>query len=83
MCGTKSRGGAPPGNANGAKAPGTHFVQRGFRIRPDQAERLALELNQSEAVRRALDSYFSIHPAEELTDDEWSAALDAMAEENN
>ncbi len=30
-------------------------------LRPDQVERLAMEPNQSAAIRRALDAYLSIH----------------------
>jgi len=30
-------------------------------LRPDQVERLALEPNQSAAIRRAIDAYLSIH----------------------
>ena len=43
------------------KPPGEKMVRTQVHIRPDQAARLALEGNQSEVIRRALDQYFTVH----------------------
>ena len=60
--------------------PGEKMVRTQVHIRPDQAARLALEENQSEVIRRALDQYFTVH-APPTDDTDYAAALDAMAAE--
>lgn len=71
------RAGAPAGNTNAAKPDAEKYVRLYANIRPDQKERLGLEPNQNETVRRALDQYYGIHPADDDVD--YAAALDAMA----
>ena len=62
------------------KPPGEKMVRTQVHIRPDQAALLALEENQSAAIRAALDQYFTVHlPPTDDTD--YAAALDAMAQE--
>lgn len=62
------------------KPPGEKMIRTQVHIRPDQAARLALEENQSEVIRRALDQYFTAHaPSNDDTD--YAVALDAMAKE--
>lgn len=62
------------------KPQGEKMIRTQVHIRPDQAQRLALEENQSEVIRRALDQYFTAH-APSTDDTDYSAALDAMAAE--
>lgn len=70
-------------------SPSTRFTTLGdekllfrrFGLRPDQVERLALEPNQSAAVRAALDVYFSIHAPDDDTD--YGAALAAMGADDS
>lgn len=62
------------------KPPDEKMVRRQVYLRPDQAQRLALEENQSEIIRRALDQYFTVH-APPTDDTDHAAALDAMAQE--
>ena len=60
--------------------PGEKMIRRQIYLRPDQAALLALEENQSEVIRRALDQYFTVH-APPNDDTDYAAALDAMAKE--
>lgn len=62
------------------KPPGEKMVRTQVHIRQDQAQRLALEENQSAAIRAALDQYFTVH-APPTDDTDHAAALDAMAQE--
>lgn len=51
-------------------------------LRPDQREAIAKRGdNMSEVVRRAVDMYLSLHPADDDTD--YAAALDAMAADDS
>lgn len=59
--------------------PGEKMIRRQIYLRPDQVARLALEPEQSKAIRDALDQYFTVHAPDDGTD--YAAALDAMAQE--
>ena len=71
---------AAKGNKYAAKPEGEHFVKVFVAVRPDQKEMLDTlpRGTRSEAMRRALDAFFTTHP---LTEVDYAAILDAMAAE--
>ncbi len=64
------------------KLPDEKMVRTQVFLRPDQREAISLHgENMSEVMRRAIDMYLSIHPADNEVN--YAAALDAMAADDS